>query len=383
MRLLSRYSARLRLTALYGLLTLLTGAGLLAIASLVTVRSSSSVSRAVQPPGGTAAPTQALAQAQAQIHQLRDQLAAQASQPNQTLWHALLIGSAVALCIMLVVSVVLGWFVANRVLRPLRVMTAATRRISADNLHERLAVPGPVDEVKDLADTIDELRTPLATMRASRDVAEAKPEPAPQTTTLTRRLRAELDQVDRLLEALLALARAQHGHLRSDLPGYATLSLDAVADAALAARAAAITDKHLVVQHYSSRDGNWVQGSQPLISRMVDNVIDNAVTHNQEGGCITVLTETRQDQARLMVETGGEVLDQGQVHQLAQPFRRLGADRVRADRTGSLTAGAGLGLSIVAAIAEAHGGTLDLQARPAGGLRVTIALPFAPAKVPI
>ncbi len=405
MRLLSRYSARLRLTALYGLLTLLTGAGLLAIASLVTVRSSSSVSRAVQPPGGTAAPTQALAQAQAQIHQLRDQLAAQASQPNQTLWHALLIGSAVALCIMLVVSVVLGWFVANRVLRPLRVMTAATRRISADNLHERLAVPGPVDEVKDLADTIDELlarlegafaaqrrfvanashelRTPLATMRASLDVAEAKPEPAPQTTTLTRRLRAELDQVDRLLEALLALARAQHGDLRSDLPGYATLSLDAVADAALAARAAAITDKHLVVQHYSSRDGNWVQGSQPLISRMVDNVIDNAVTHNQEGGWITVLTETRQDQARLMVETGGEVLDQGQVHQLAQPFRRLGADRVRADRTGSLTAGAGLGLSIVAAIAEAHGGTLDLQARPAGGLRVTIALPFAPAKVPI
>ena len=154
-----------------------------------------------------------------------------------------MVGSVVALAIMAVVSVVLGWFAAHRVLRPLRRMTAATRRISADNLHERLAVPGPADEVKDLADTIDgllerlegafaaqrrfvanashELRTPLATMRASLDVAKAKPEPAPpQTTALAARLRTELDQVDRLLEGLLVLARAQHG----DLPGHATRS---------------------------------------------------------------------------------------------------------------------------------------------------------------
>jgi signal transduction histidine kinase len=397
MPLLRPRTVRLRLTALYGLLFLLTGAGLLIIAGLVTVGSSSRV--AVPVPGQqNAQPTQAmqaLAQAQARIHRLQNQLAAEAGQAHQSLWHALLIGSLVALCIMAAVSVVLGWFVANRVLRPLRKMTAATRRISADNLHERLAVPGPVDEVKDLADTIDELlerlegafaaqrrfvanashelRTPLATMRASLDVAEAKPEPAPpQTTALAGRLRTELNQVDRLLEGLLVLARAQHG----DLPGQTTLSLDAVVSAALAARAEAISAKGLTVRSASGPDGAWVQGSQALICRMVDNVLDNAVTHNDEGGWIRVRTMVNGPAAWLVVETGGAVLDQQRVQQLAQPFRRLGADR-----TGS-GHGAGLGLSIVAAIAEAHGGTLDLYARPEGGLRVSIGLPLAQAGVP-
>ena len=351
MRLLRRRTARLRLTALYGLLFLLTGAGLLLIAGLLTVRSTSIVP-AVRPPGGSrAAPS--LAQDQARISQLQRQLAA-ADQARQPVWHTLVVGSVVALGIMAVVSVVLGWFVANRVLRPLRKMTAATRRISADNLHERLAAPGPVDEVKNLADTIDdllarlegafaaqrrfvanashELRTPLATMRASLDVAEAKPEPAPpQTTALTRRLRTELDQVDRLLEGLLVLARAQHG----DLPGHATLSLDAVVAAALAARVKQISAKGLTVRNASGPDGAWVRGSQALICRMVDNVLDNAVTHNDDGGWISVRTELTGPVAFLVVETGGDVLDQGQVQQLAQPFRRLGADGKGADRTGS------------------------------------------------
>jgi signal transduction histidine kinase len=394
MFLLRRRTVRLRLTVLYGATFLLTGAGLLVIAGLVTVGSSSRVSTTAPAPGQQPS-TQALAQARAQIRHLQNQLAAEAGQGHQSLWHPLLIGSLVALCVMVAVSVVLGWFVANRVLRPLRKMTAATRRISADNLHERLAVPGPVDEVKDLADTIDELlerlegafaaqrrfvanashelRTPLATMRASLDVAEAKPEPAPpQTTALAGRLRTELDQVDRLLEGLLVLARAQHG----DLPGHTMLSLDAVVSAALAARTAATAAQGLTVRSTSGPDGTWVQGSQALICRMVDNVMDNAVTHNARGGWIKVRTEANGPTAWLVVETGGDVLDQQQVQQLAQPFRRLGADR-----TGS-GHGAGLGLSIVAAIAEAHGGTLDLYARPEGGLRVSIGLPLARTAVP-
>jgi signal transduction histidine kinase len=396
MPLLRRRTVRLRLTVLYGALFLLTGAGLLVIAGLVTVRSSSRV--AVPAPGQNPQPAQAaqaLAQAQAQIRRLQHQLAAQTGQVHQSLWHALLIGSVVALAIMVALSVLLGWFVANRVLRPLRKMTAATRRISADNLHERLAVPGPVDEVKDLADTIDELlerlegafaaqrrfvanashelRTPLATMRASLDVAEAKPEPVPpQTTVLAGRLRAQLDQVDGLLEGLLVLARAQHG----DLPGHTTLSLDAVLDAALAARADTISAKALTVHSASAPGGAWVQGSQALICRLVDNVLDNAVTHNEAGGWISVRTEASGPTAWLVIETGGAVLDQQQVQQLAQPFRRLGAER-----TGS-GHGAGLGLSIVAAIAEAHGGTLGLYARPEGGLRVSIGLPLACQGVP-
>jgi len=290
------------------------------------------------------------------------------------------------------VSLVLGWLVAGRVLRPLRAMTTATRRISADSLHERLAMTGPEDELKDLADTIDgllarlegafaaqrrfvanashELRTPLTTMRACVDVAVAKPGPVPAPTiALADRLRGELDRVDGLLDGFLALARAQHG----DLPGQATLSLEYITAAALAVRARAISNRRLTVHHAASQDGTWVAGSQALVCRMVDNVLDNAIGHNSVGGWISVTTGADGRHAHLVVETGGDVLDQEQVSQLAQPFRRLGADRTGSDH------GSGLGLSIVEAIAAAHGGTLDLRARPEGGLRVSIALPLAAA----
>jgi signal transduction histidine kinase len=282
-------------------------------------------------------------------------------------------------------------------------MTAATQRISEDNLHERLAVSGPDDEMKDLADTIDgllerlesafaaqrrfvanashELRTPLTTMRASLDVAVAKPDPAPpQTVALAGRLRAELDQVDRLLDGFLTLARAQHG----TLPGHDMVSLSHAVSAALAARTGAIAARNLTVDRGGPgpdpvRDGAWVTGNQTLLGRMVDNVIDNAIGHNHDGGWIRVTTGTS-GFAWMIVETGGPRLDQRLVAQLAQPFRRL-----TADRTGS-GQGAGLGLSIVSAIAAAHGGVLDLQARPEGGLRVGIGLPLAahaaPAGVP-
>jgi signal transduction histidine kinase len=385
-RVLPRRTVRLRLTAMYGVLFLVSGAVLLAIASGVVVSRSST--EAVQ--SNQAAPLSALARAQAQIQQLRDQLAAQSAQLNRGVSHNLLIGSAVALGIMTVLSVVLGWLIAGRVLRPLREMTAATRRISADSLDERLAMPGPDDELKELSDTIDgllerlegafaaqrrfvanashELRTPLTTMRACVDVAVAKPAPVPAPTiALAGRLRAELDRVDALLDGFLVLARAQHG----ELPGHATLSLEYVASAALAARAGDIAAKRLTVQHATSSDGAWVEGSQALLCRMAENVIGNAIVHNPDGGWISVVTGGGGHFARLVVENGGEVLDARQVAQLGQPFRRLGADR-----TGSDT-GSGLGLSIVAAIASAHGGTLDLQARPGGGLRVSITLPLA------
>jgi signal transduction histidine kinase len=290
-----------------------------------------------------------------------------------------------------VVSVVAGWVVAGRVLRPLRVMTATTRRISADNLHERLAIDGPGDELKDLADTIDallerldgafaaqrrfvanashELRTPLATMRVSVDVAVAKPGPVPpETITLAGQVRAELDKVDELLEGLLVLARAQHGVL----PGRAVLPLDDLVSAALAAGEGAIAARNLTVQHVSGGDDVWVEGSQPLLRRMADNVIGNAVSHNRDGGWIRITTtQADGDVARLTIENGGDILDPAQVAGLAQPFRRLGADRTGSDNS------TGLGLSIVAAITEAHGGSLDLHACPGGGLKVTITLPLA------
>ena len=305
-----------------------------------------------------------------------------------------LLGSAIALVVMTAVSVAAGWVVAGRVLRPLRQMTTAARRISADSLHERLAIDGPADELKDLADTIDallerldgafasqrrfvanashELRTPLAAMRVSVDVAEAKPGPvAPGTITLAGQVRAELDKVDQLLEGLLVLARAEHGVL----PGRALLPLDYVVAAALAARADAITARNLTVQHVGGGEGSWVAGSQPLLRRMADNLVDNAIAHNGDGGWVAVTTATSAGAVWLVVENGGEILDPAQVAGLAQPFRRLGADRTGSDD------GAGLGLSIVAAIAQAHGGSLQLHARAGGGLTVTITLPLAPRAV--
>jgi signal transduction histidine kinase len=388
-------TVRVRLTALYGILFLVSGAVLLAIASGVAVARSSSV-QAVPAPD-QARPGSSLAQAQARIQTLQAQLqnlqSQSASQPGQgKLQHQLLMASLIALAIMTVISVALGWLIAGRALRPVRKMTAAAQRISEDSLHERLALHGPKDELKQLGDTIDgllerlevafsaqrrfvanashELRTPLTTMRAALDVALAKPEPAPpQTVALAGRLRTELDRVERLLEAFLVLARAQH----RSMPGQAILPLDYIVGSALADQAAAITAMDLTVQDTSSQGGAWVAGSQALLSRMVENVIDNAVCHNTPGGWIAITTWARGGGARLVVENGGQVLDQQQVAELSQPFRRLEADRIGTDQ------GSGLGLSIVAAIAEAHGGTLDLRARPGGGLRVRVDLPAAAA----
>jgi signal transduction histidine kinase len=300
----------------------------------------------------------------------------------------LLIASAIALAVMAALSLVLGWLLAGRFLRPLRTITTATREISATNLHERLNLAGPDDELKELGDTFDELlsrlersfaferrfvanashelRTPLATMRASLDVAMAKPGPLPpQIVALADRLHHELDQVDRLLESFLTLAHAQHAPVADQV----TLSLDEITAAAIERQAGAISRAELDVAQERSPDA-WVNGSQTLLSRMVENVIDNAIQHNQPGGWVHVKTEAEGSLARLVVDNGGPVLAQADVDQLVQPFRRLAGER-----TGSDT-GTGLGLSIIASIAEVHGGTLDLHARSDGGLQVAITLPL-------
>jgi signal transduction histidine kinase len=272
------------------------------------------------------------------------------------------------------------------VLRPLRTMTATTRQISEHSLDERLAMQGPSDELKELGDTIDgllgrleasfnaqrrfvanashELRTPHAMIRTSVDVATAKPGPLPpQVTVLADKVREGLDRADGLLEGLLTLARAQHGAL----PDRATVSLRQLVSAALEGHGDSIARMDIEVDQ-AMREVR-VEGSETLLTRMVENVIDNAVRHNERGGKIHVETGMDGSAASLVVETGGRMLDESKVRELAQPFRRLGADR-----TGSEN-GTGLGLSIIAAIAAAHGGALHLQARPQGGLRVHIVLP--------
>jgi signal transduction histidine kinase len=303
--------------------------------------------------------------------------------------HELVIASAIALVIMAALSLAVGWLVAGRYLRPLRAITATTREISATNLHERLNLGGPEDELKELADTFDqllnrlersfaferqfvanashELRTPLAGMRTSLDVAMAKPGPVPaHFGTLADRLRRELDQVDRLLESFLTLAHSQQG----DPADLATVSLAELARLAIERRVDAIAALGLQVDQ---RPGSpaWVSGSETLLSRMVGNVIDNSVGHNGRGGWVTITTAVADGSARLVVENGGPAFDPDEVAQLTRPFRRIGAERTGSDE------GAGLGLAIVASIVEVHDGALQLDALPGGGLRVAIVLPAA------
>lgn len=303
--------------------------------------------------------------------------------------HQLLIASGIALAIMAGVSLALGWLVAGRFLRPLRTITATTRLISATSLHERLCLTGPDDELKELADTFDqlldrlersfalerqfvanashELRTPLAGMRTSLDVAMAKPEPVPaHVFTLANRLRRELDHVERLLESFLSLAHTQQRPLGDE----STVSLAQLARLALERRDDAISTMAIGVEQQAGPDA-WVTGSEPLLSRMVGNLIDNAIGHNQPGGWLRVATTVEDTRAQLVVENGGPLLDPEEVKHLTQPFRRSAAER-----TGSGD-GFGLGLAIVASIVDVHGGRLDLEALTDGGLRVTITLPVA------
>jgi signal transduction histidine kinase len=275
------------------------------------------------------------------------------------------------------------------VLAPLRTITATAERISETNLHERLAMAGPRDELRRLADTIDrllerlegafdaqrrfvanashELRTPLAMMRTTLDVAIAKPGGVPaQTRELDAELRVDLDHADLLLESFLTLARAQNGQLDDRNQ----VALEPLITAALTARAGQIAAKRLTLEtHLAAVE---VAGSSTLLRRMVENVIENAVRYNRPGGSVELtLTLLNGQQARLIIDSSGPMLDQFTVTELAQPFTRLGQDR-----TGPQN-GHGLGLSIVAAVAAAHDGSLELHARAEGGLRVQITLPAA------
>ena len=384
-----RRTVRLRLTLLYGGLFVLCGAALLAITYLLVRHFSGHVSLArygpviSSRPGRGAGPLPKLPP----LAQLQDRAQRDLVRQHANDLHQLLVWSGAALAAMALASIALGWLMAGRVLSPLRTMTATTRRISQDNLDERLALEGPSDELKELGDTIDgllarletafdaqrrfvanashELRTPLARIRTALDVAVGKPAPVPDVRALDLKIREGLDRADRLLEGFLALGRADHGEL-SDLT---VVSLHEIVADAFSERQAEIAAKRLEVEQHLRHV--TISGSSTLLRRMVENVIDNAIRHNRPDGWMSVELDDAGEHARLTVQSSGTLLEASQVHQLAQPFRRLAVER-----TGSEN-GVGLGLSIVAAIVAAHAGTLQLAARPEGGLRVVIELPHS------
>jgi signal transduction histidine kinase len=375
-----RRTVRLRLTLLYGALFLISAGAVLIITYVLVRHGGSVVIRKVGGPDGSAGD-----RSLPPIPSL-DALHAAGNAQRADMLHQLLTQSAIALAIMSVVSIGLGWLVASRALRPLRDMTASARHITHHNLHERLAIEGPQDELKDLGDTIDELlgrleeafdaqrrfvanashelRTPLAMMRTSVDVATGKPQPAPaQVAALGDKVREGLDQADRLVESFLVLARAQHGAVADG----ERVALAPLTDAALAGLPGDLAERGVRVE----RDvGDVVLNGNPtLLTQLVVNLVHNAIRHNERGGWARITATEGEHVTELTVENGGPPLSPSDVRDLAEPFRRLGADRV-----GSAS-GTGLGLSIVAAVSAAHGGRLRLEARAGGGLRATVTLP--------
>jgi signal transduction histidine kinase len=285
---------------------------------------------------------------------------------------------------MAVLSGALGWFVSGRVLRPMSEITATARRVSRESLHERIALEGPDDELKQLADTFDsmlarleagfdrqaafvrnashELRTPLSVIRAEADVTLTDEPDDPEA--LRRALavvRAAGRRSERLIEALLTLTRADRG----DQP---RTELDL---SQLVRQLAGETDLEDLRLELDLRPARLL-GDRALLRTMAANLIDNAVRHNADDGWIEIRTESAGDEARLEISNSGAVITPEEAASLTEPFRRLGTAR-----TGD---GLGLGLSIAASVAHAHGGQLAIDPLDQGGLRVSIRLPAALVK---
>ena len=301
---------------------------------------------------------------------------------------------AIALSAIAVAAAAIGWIIAGRVLHPLRTINAAARRISASSLHERLALDGPDDELKELADTLDglfarleasfdaqrrfaanashELRTPLTRERTLLQVTLADPASTTDTwQAVSRELLASNAEQERLVESLLTLASSE-----ADPGEREPLDLAAITSEALAVPRPEISRLGLNV--HADIQPAALDGDPLLIQQLAANLIDNAVRHNIPGGDVRVATGTSNGHAVLSVTNSGQVIPPAEVDRLFQPFQRLGPRPAR--RNG----GHGLGLSIVRAIATAHGATIGARALPAGGLAVDVTfLPRHPVPTPL
>ena len=310
---------------------------------------------------------------------------------NDTL-DQLLIESGIALGIMAVASVGLGWLMAGRVLSPLRTITAAARRISARSLHQRIAMSGPDDELKELGDTFDqllgrldasfraqrqfvanashELRTPLARQRTLLEVAlRDKQATNASLRTACERALAAGEQQERLIAALLTLARGERG-----LDAFEPFDLSAVATGALAAVRDEAEARAVTVT--ADLGAAPALGDSRLAEQLAANLADNAIRYNVAGGQVEIGTGNRDGRAFLTVSNTGPVIPPDQLGRLFQPFQRLDPGR---SGSGPERGGLGLGLAIVSAIAAAHGAELRAVTIAAGGLAVEVVFPATPA----
>ena len=385
---MKRYlSARSRLTLLYMALFALGGAALVLITYLLVANALHSTTTTTISPRVQQAIAQCLGAAQAGGADVMQKCAAVyahgvqvgAAAQRSTALTRLLTYSLLTLAGVTLLAAVAGWIVAGRILRPVHRLTAAARAASEQDLSQRIALQGPRDELRELADTFDtmlerldrafasqrqfianaghELRTPLTVMRTAMDVVLDQPEPTrEELLSMAADVRRAVDQSERLIEVLLVLARNDQARALTD-----PLDLATVAEDALEGRAADGITTTITLEEAP------VTGDTVLLERLVANLLDNAERYNVAGGTISISTTTDSAESLVRVLNTGPVVPPDMVDRLFLPFTRLD-DRTRHD-------GFGLGLALVSSIATVHNGTVHATAVPAGGLDITVRLP--------
>jgi signal transduction histidine kinase len=302
--------------------------------------------------------------------------------------HQLWTKSLIALAIIAVLTFGLAWILAGRMLRPVHKITSTARRLSGSTLHERIGMKGPRDELKDLADTFDEmlgrldtaftaqkefvanasheLRTPLTIIRTEMDVAMSDPDlSSEQLQEMGTAITQAVDRSEDLIDGLLTLANAERTPTLTDLD----LAEITMAEVDLASSEADAMNLRLDLDLQSTP----VKGEKSLLQRMAGNLVENAVRHNRPDGWFSVKTFMRDGNAVLEVANSGAVVSPEDAERLFERFYR--PDKSRSRKTG----GFGLGLSIVKSVVTALNGTVELEAPPEGGLRVTVSLPAGSA----
>jgi signal transduction histidine kinase len=294
-------------------------------------------------------------------------------------------GPALIALVAAVVALAVAWWLAGRFLRPLRAITAAAQEISATNLHRRLDLSGPDDELTELGRTLDdlfgrleasfesqrhfvanashELRTPLAGQRTLLQVALADPDADTESLRSSCVQALALgDQQERLIDGLLTLATSERG-----VEQWESFDLAEIARRFVLSRREEAERRDVRIE--AALAETPASGDPSLVESLVANLVDNALRHNMTGGRLDISTTTKAGRASISLSNTGAVIAPDAVDRLFQPFQRLGRERIR------LNEGHGLGLAIVRAIADAHGATLTGRARPDGGLEIEVSLP--------
>ncbi len=325
-------------------------------------------------------------------HEAQQELRAQFQDDRDDTLNTMLIASLIALGVVGVIAGGFGWLLAGRALRPLQQITATARRVADRSLHERIALDGPHDEIKDLADTFDamlerldhsfdsqrrfvanashELRTPLTINRSLIEVALDGPQANESLRQLGGTLLAVNERHERLIDGLLTLTSSEQGVVDSTPVDLADIARHITTESQNAAHTAGVA----IRTHLQSAP---VTGDPVLLERLAQNLVDNAIRYNlPEHGEITVTTDTVDGNAHLTVDNTGLPVPPYEVQSLFEPFRRLPTtERLADSTTTSVGRGAGLGLSIVRSVAHAHGGDVHSSPRENGGLTVQVRIP--------